>query len=180
MDGSHNRAEVERPFEQLNISWDPSTRLVLSCTTISAWRFPLRDIASTWYLDATDLVQPLHTTISLNVPNHEPPPFFGRTHGPSERQKLSGLVRADQLPLICLIRSLAVMHLAAWGFNTSIDTTVIKYLAGPSIKAPMNSTYDLVYLSVMQLNPLWLARGVRALLGQKNRSYQNVIRAESE
>ena len=162
LDGSHNRAKLKERFEQLNILWDSPARLVLSCTNISVWHFPLRDIASACYLHANALFQPLHTTIFQNAADLDHSQYCDQTHGPSERQKLSELVRADHLPLICLIRSLAAMHMVTWGFNTSIDLTVKRHLTGPSLKAPVDPTYDLVCLSVIQLDLLWLARGVRA------------------
>ena len=54
------------------------------------------------------------------------------------------------------------MHMATWGFNTSIDPTVTRHLAEPSLEVPVDQTYDLVCLSLIQLDPLWLVRGVRA------------------
>ena len=56
------------------------------------------------------------------------------------------------------MRFLAAMHVVAEvGVDTYVATTVTRHLAAPNLEARVNHTYDIVCMSVMQLDP-FLAR----------------------
>ena len=159
-DGSCNEEELKETVKRLSIALEGTARLVSEVAYYVRQSVQSISCLETLQVHATYIVLPLPRK-RLNIFN-----ILIERDGHVTSKELSVGVRADHLLLIGLTRFLAA--------------TVTRHLTVPNLEARVLHTYDLVCMSVMQLDPSLARTRYQHLTDQRHCPWQYAYGTEED